>query len=327
MAYGNGDNTQTNLTAKSGEFINRRTGQPIPPGTFYHIHPEKGPMEGPTHNPNIPGGTAGHDYFDAAMSKGGRTTPVPQKKNEGGYLLGPSHEAGGIPAIVGGTTPIELEGSEYIINGKATAALGTQFLDKLNATANDYHPNVQGFGPNELPAPSQFELGGRINYQSRNGNSMKRGGNIPSGVRKLPIQRKLQEGGQMTCPPGMVMRDGACFQMTGNPNQTEKGYLRKIGGNVTNKSVSKKQTGGLVTEGSNRRPGMRALRKLKDSRKARNKIGTNTRTTSVDNNHSHIVYVNENNDGKTNSGPNGHVHRVVNGRLLIDCSDGCHTHS
>ena len=50
--------------AKQNEFVNRRTGQPIPEGTPYHMHPDKGPMEGAEHNPNIAGGTAGHDFFD-----------------------------------------------------------------------------------------------------------------------------------------------------------------------------------------------------------------------------------------------------------------------
>ena len=58
-------NTQTtNLIAHEGQFINRRTGLPVPAGTLYHMHPEKGPMEGGVHNPNITGGTAGHDFFD-----------------------------------------------------------------------------------------------------------------------------------------------------------------------------------------------------------------------------------------------------------------------
>ena len=58
------NSNQTNLITLQGEFINRRTGQPVPAGVLYHIHPDKGPMEGGIHNPNIPGGQAGHDFFD-----------------------------------------------------------------------------------------------------------------------------------------------------------------------------------------------------------------------------------------------------------------------
>ena len=58
----------------------------------------------------------------------------PHQKNAGGFLVGPSHEEGGIPAIVGGTTPVELEGGEYIVNAQTVDALGQPFLDKLNST-------------------------------------------------------------------------------------------------------------------------------------------------------------------------------------------------
>ena len=37
---------------------------------------------------------------------------------QGGYAIGPSHAKGGIPGIVGGSTPIEFEGGEFIINKK-----------------------------------------------------------------------------------------------------------------------------------------------------------------------------------------------------------------
>tara|TARA_R100000008_G_scaffold86648_1_gene80656 strand:+ start:7160 stop:7699 length:540 start_codon:yes stop_codon:yes gene_type:complete len=58
---------QNNLVASKGQFINRRTEQPVPAGTPYHIHPDKGPMEGAVHNSNISGGQAGHDFFDEVM--------------------------------------------------------------------------------------------------------------------------------------------------------------------------------------------------------------------------------------------------------------------
>tara|TARA_A100001201_G_scaffold101386_1_gene87058 strand:+ start:99 stop:1145 length:1047 start_codon:yes stop_codon:yes gene_type:complete len=63
----------TNLSAKKGKFINKRTKKPVPAGTKYHMHPKKGPMEGAVHNPKIKGGTKGHDFFLIAkkMAKGG----------------------------------------------------------------------------------------------------------------------------------------------------------------------------------------------------------------------------------------------------------------
>ena len=56
------------------------------------------------------------------MRKGRR---VP-KKQVGGYLRGPSHEAGGIPAYVPGDPPIELEGREFIVNARTTEVLGVE---------------------------------------------------------------------------------------------------------------------------------------------------------------------------------------------------------
>ena len=53
----------TNLSAKENQFVNKRTKKDVKMGTKYHMHPKKGPMEGKVHNPDIPGGTKGHDYF------------------------------------------------------------------------------------------------------------------------------------------------------------------------------------------------------------------------------------------------------------------------
>ena len=64
---GNGRNT---LMSRSGQFRNRRTGQSVPANMPYHMHPERGPMQGATHNPNIPGGTAGHDFYDPMNGNG-----------------------------------------------------------------------------------------------------------------------------------------------------------------------------------------------------------------------------------------------------------------
>ena len=81
-------------------------------------------------------------------------------KQEGGLLVGPSHEEGGIGAVISGGEEVELEGGEYIINAQTTAALGEEFLDKLNSTQTTYHTG--GYGPNELPNPSLYKQGGKI---------------------------------------------------------------------------------------------------------------------------------------------------------------------
>jgi hypothetical protein len=312
--YGNGQNgksngNQTNLMTTAGQFVNRRTGLTVPANTPYHMHPEKGPMEGAVHNPDIPGGTQGHDFFDMRtengnnnFGKGGGTT----KKQDGGYLIGPSHEQGGIPAIVAGTEPIELEGGEYVINGKATAALGTQFLDKLNATANDYHPNIEGFNPGVLPSPSQFERGGKINFQQRN-KKLKNGGKVLNKKPGLPIRhRKLQNGEYVPCPTGFVMNDeGVCFKITGNPAQTSAGYSYSQGGTIGGNKMAR---GGNVNS-----PNSKRNKRIRQQNQALKRIGgsvKSSKNTSIAVGHSHSALIDEHGNGTTQGG--NHTHEIKN---------------
>ena len=81
-----------------------------------------------------------------------------KKLSRGGKLIGPSHERGGISAIVDNTEPIEVEGGEYIINKETVAAVGTQFLDDLNATATNLNPG--GFKKGQLGNKSKYQNGG-----------------------------------------------------------------------------------------------------------------------------------------------------------------------
>jgi hypothetical protein len=102
------------MVAKKGQFVNKRTGKPVPAGTKYHMHPKKGPMMGAEHNPKIKGGTKGHDFFANAkayggmmkkMKKGGKNvkkvievlTPVPRKesgKYDDPYMKGNKKKSG-----------------------------------------------------------------------------------------------------------------------------------------------------------------------------------------------------------------------------------------
>jgi len=91
-----------------------------------------------------------------------------RKKQSGGYLRGPSHEQGGIPANVRGASPVELEGGEYIINAQTVNAVGTQFLDKLNSTQTSYHTG--GFGSGQLPG-SNYRKGGKVRRKLQTGGS------------------------------------------------------------------------------------------------------------------------------------------------------------
>ena len=68
----------------------------------------------------------------------------------GGYLVGPSHEEGGIDAIIDEEEPIEVEGGEFIIRKSSVDYYGLEFLHRLN----------QGLVDDSV---SGMRQGGRIN--------------------------------------------------------------------------------------------------------------------------------------------------------------------
>ena len=112
-------------------------------------------------------------------------------KQSGGYLIGPSHEDGGIIATTPGMPEVELEGGEYIINAATTEALGIEFLDKLNRTASPYHSRP-GFGRGQLPG-SNYKSGGKIKKLQYGGRSSQNRqqikGALPSSYRKSNVVR------------------------------------------------------------------------------------------------------------------------------------------
>ena len=132
-----------------------------------------------------------------------------EKKQTGGYLVGPSHEEGGIPAVTPGQPPIELEGGEYIINAKTTSALGTEFLDKLNRTASPYH-SEPGFPQGQLPG-SNYEKGGVVR-------DMKHGGGIShrqrymNGRKGLPDSFRDSDVAGEFCSNCLFFRNKFCKQ-------------------------------------------------------------------------------------------------------------------
>ena len=136
-----------------------------------HRMPDGKVMNGPVHGP----GQTCIEWDN--MKKGGRTSRSKQHST-GGYLVGPSHEEGGIQAIVDGTEPIEVEGGEFVINKQTVDAVGENFLHKLNSTQTTHHTG--GFESGQLPNPSKFKDGGKI------------------GKRTTPVPtKKLQEGGNI----------------------------------------------------------------------------------------------------------------------------------
>ena len=93
-----------------------------------HRMPNGMVMDGPVHGM----GQVCLEWGDTD-ARGGRKFSKVNKRSEGGYLVGPSHEEGGIQVIVDGTEPIEVEGGEFVINKKTVDAVGEAFLHKLNS--------------------------------------------------------------------------------------------------------------------------------------------------------------------------------------------------
>tara|TARA_Y100000034_G_C6825061_1_gene371925 strand:- start:343 stop:1071 length:729 start_codon:yes stop_codon:yes gene_type:complete len=233
----------------------------------------------------------------------------PQKKNQGGMLHGPSHEQGGIPAIVGGSTPVELEGGEYIVNAQTVEAVGQPFLDKLNSTQTEYHTG--GFEQGHLPGPSNFDRGGRVNKRKK----LQTGG--PPGVvynpgpeKVLPVS-KLREAYQ-GCPLGYYMKEGSCFPMNTSPTIIQEPFQK--GGKV--KSTRRMTRGGAI---KNKKLSNKLTKPVR-----RNNINRPTPKSMGSGGHSHKMDIDIYGNGYTTGG--NHTHQVKGHEIQMNCDDGCHSH-
>ena len=159
-----------------------------------HRMPDGTIMDGPVH------GAGQHcvEYGTGVYKKGGKIKNSKYTGNgrksakhysAGGMLVGPSHDNGGIPALVDGTEPIEVEGGEFIINKQTVDAVGEDFLHKLNSTQTTHHSG--GYGQGELPSPSNYKSGGKLIGENKMRNR-----------RTKPV-RKMGGGGR-ACGPGTV---------------------------------------------------------------------------------------------------------------------------
>ena len=240
-----------------------------------------------------------------------------QKKNEGGMLVGPSHEAGGIPAIVGGSTPVELEGGEYIVNAQTVDAVGQPFLDKLNSTETEYHTG--GYQQGQLPNPSNFDKGGRVKVNKnklQNGGVTEVTGRVanPGPKRRIPAQLLREK--DTPCPVGEFKQpDGSCYKITGEPHVTGGGNrnpVMRAGGKISN-NVKKMKTGGQVKSTIKMRKGG---------------VGLNVRRTSLSNGHFHEMQIDVDGNGRTTGGD--HFHSIMDNQVGIHCDPNppytCHTH-
>ena len=67
----------------------------------------------------LPGRKAGSTLVSSNSS-----TRSPRSYSPGGYLVGPSHDDGGIEAIVDDEEPIEVEGGEFVMREHLNASTG-----------------------------------------------------------------------------------------------------------------------------------------------------------------------------------------------------------
>ena len=175
-------------------------------------------MDGPTHGI----GQTCVEWSERKYKKGGKTrnpkfkgrsTRKPKPFSMGGMLVGPSHDNGGISALVDGTEPIEVEGGEFIINKQTVDAVGEEFLHKLNSTETTHHTG--GYEEGVLPSPSKFKDGGKVNNRR---NKMARGRRAPR--RGIAPARRLRRGGSSTGRKGIrKFHQGAGI----NPNHSHAG--------------------------------------------------------------------------------------------------------
>ena len=219
-------------------------------------------MDGPVHGPGqecvewADGYRKGGKVKNPRYKGSGRKTA--KHFSAGGMLVGPSHDNGGIPVIVDGVEPIEVEGGEFIINKQTVDALGEDFLHKLNSTQTTHHTG--GFNEGQLPSPSKFKNGGKVTRRNKMARGrrraprrgiaparrMRRGG-MSTGVRKF-------EHGGSHCGEGMTMGEhGGCVPH-GNG-----GYRR--GGRVRTRPVSRNVKRKMMRSGGNIGTNRRGIKK------------------------------------------------------------------
>ena len=75
----------------------------------------------------LPGRKAGSTLVSSNSS-----TRSLRSYSPGGYLVGPSHNDGGIEAIVDDEEPIEVEGGEFVMRVSAVEQYGVDFMHRLN---------------------------------------------------------------------------------------------------------------------------------------------------------------------------------------------------
>jgi hypothetical protein len=121
------------------------------------------PVVGPALAPIAAGIALAAGLANVARIKSQKIESPTIEMEKGGLLQGPRHSQGGIPAIVGGRQPIEMEGGEFVFSRKATAGIGADVLAGINR---------------------KFEFGGPVNPIDNQ-----------KSLGKLPINKNYYAGG------------------------------------------------------------------------------------------------------------------------------------
>ena len=169
----------------------------------------------------------------------------------GGRVLGPSHEYGGVPALVGGKRPIELEGDEFVMPGDAVAKYGLDRMEAIRTgkaprfaeggaimarrgrginNKNKYDPyemfeNMYGFPESSALSGKKFKHDGRSGIKRRQ---------YSPGQFVNPGKGKFARGGYMgargsQCPSGQELVNGLCRRTTRMGKKFKHGGISGFG--------------------------------------------------------------------------------------------------
>ena len=149
----------------------------------------------------LPGRKAGSTLVSSNSS-----TRSPRSYSPGGYLVGPSHDDGGIEAIVDDEEPIEVEGGEFVMRVSAVEQYGVDFMHRLNkGQVSD--------------AVRSMERGGRVKNAKRPKRKLRKG--AQAGIRKparrsrpepRPSMTNCENDPQTYCPPPSPGYEGNWYE-------------------------------------------------------------------------------------------------------------------
>jgi len=173
--------------ALQNEFINRRTGEIVSTGTAYHIHPDKGPMEGVVHNPNIQGGLSGHDFFDRITN--GRNNMANQNQTQQGGGNGMTSRTNIGQNVDNGPSVGDV--ATGTVRGNSVAEY------RIHGTNEPYIGRVVEIGGNVYSTQGGAREGDSLQLVAATGNNNNPGGNVGGETGTTPRNAIRRTAGNM----------------------------------------------------------------------------------------------------------------------------------